>query len=158
MGQAPDALKRYGVMGQLREPLEKGNTKPRSCEYTLGLFASHRNKHTAFTMSHVGGMQLEDVSFQLKTEPVAVDPAQLIVDEDPYHKPPDTENTRSASGSCAAFAKHCVKLKASVAEQKSALAVEHVVLVVCDHAPVVHDPLVQDPTVMSGHSFTVEDT
>jgi hypothetical protein len=81
-----------------------------------------------------------------------------MVEEDPNHTPPDTEKTRSASGSCAAFAKHCVKLKASVAVQNSALAVVHVVLVVRDHAPVVHEPLEQEPTVMSGHSLTVEDT
>ncbi len=56
------------------------------------------------------------------------------------------------------MAKHCVKLKSSVAVQNSALAVVHVVLVVNDQAPVVHEPLVHEPTVISGQSLTVDET
>lgn len=151
MGHAPDTLKSHGVMGQLREPFENGNTKPRSVEYTLGLLASHKKRQTAFTMSHVGGMHWVDVSFHCQTPPAAELVLHVMVDEDPKYTPVEIENATSWSGSPAARAKHCVKLKASDAEQNSLLAVEHVVLVVVDHAPLLHDPFVQDPTVMSGH-------
>jgi hypothetical protein len=145
-------------MGQLSEPLEKGNTNPRSVEYTSGLLASHKNRHTALTMSHVGAMQSVDLGSHEKTAPAADVVPHVMVEEEPKYTPVDTEKATSWSGSPAAWARHCVKLKASVAEQNVVPAVEHVVFVVDCHAPSLQEPLVHEPTVMSGHSFTVDDT
>jgi hypothetical protein len=130
MGHAPEMLSMYGLIGQLTDPLENGNTNPRFRENTSGLFASHRNRHTAFSISHVAGMHSSEREFHSKTDPTADDVSHTMLDDVPSHTPPETEKAMSTSGSDAACAIHCVKLNSSPAAQNSAEAVEQFVSVV----------------------------